>query len=896
MRKLLFLFFLIPGLIQAQVFNSDVAKKESTFIDLQKDFEQFKSNKDLKKAKGWKWYKRWESYTEQRLNPNGTIADPSILINETEKIIAQKNTMSKSSSANNWLPAGPSVLPPSIDAITSHGMGRINCIAFHPTDSATFFVGVAQGGIWKTTNSGQSWTPLGDQLPIIRISDIAIDPTNTNTMYISVGDYAYLGVALNTDGRKRHTHYGIGVYKTTDGGNTWNATGLTTTQSNLDQSLIRRVIINPSNSQELIAVGISGIWKSTNGGASWVQKNSSIIWDIEKNPMNANTLYASTGFINTLKVGDAGIIKSTNFGETWTVLATGIPAKNAQRVEIAVSSVDTNYIYAITCGLDRGLEGFYRSTNAGTTWTKRYNSSGTNLLGWDNSIGGGGQGTYDLAIVADGQNKDKVYVGGINMWGTADGGATWDGMSYWLPYYGEYLHADQHQFAYHALTNSYFVANDGGLYRTFNPVIGSWANANSDPNYKWPTKWKFIGSGMQITSFYRLGLRQRFGDVIAGAQDNSTFYKNNNNWVNMIGGDGMECALHPTDTNIIYGSAQFGYLVSSFDGGQSFGSMNLGGSENGEWTTPFQLDPNDPSTIYAGFENMWVSPDDGISSTQISNFPTMSNGVGAVISAFDFSKSNSNYIYVAKRIVHQQNEPMQFFVTKNGGQLWTNRTVGLPDSLYCTYISVDDTDPNIAWACFSGFSAGIKVYKTINAGETWTNISMNLPNIPVNCVINEKGTSKNTVYIGTDIGVYYTYDGLGKWELYSNSLPNVIVTELEIHSDSNKIFASTFGRGIWMNDLVDVNVGVSNNPLQKAELNLYPNKNNGEFKVEFKNIQVEKCNVSVVNILGAEVYKESIHASNGLFSRDYKIDLLSGVYFFRLSSGKYSKVVKFVVL
>ena len=895
MKKVLFILFVLPSLASAQIFKLNPNPKPTSFVELQREFDEYKNSTDLRKAKGWKWYKRWESHYEQRTSMSGAMPNESLFLKEVEKINALKNNASKSAGSN-WIPVGPTDLPPAIDAITSHGLGRINCVAFHPTDSATMFVGVAQGGVWKTSNSGQSWTPLTDNLPIIRISDIAIDPTNPNTMYISVGDYAYLGVALKTDGRKRHTHYGIGVYKTTDGGLTWNPTGLNLSLNQNDESLIRRVYVNPANPQELVAAAISGIWKSYNGGNTWTNKQSSIIWDMESNPLNANTIYASTGFVSSLNSGDAGIIKSTNFGETWTNLSTGIPTRNAQRVEIAISSVDTNYVYAIACGLDRGFEGFYKSINAGSTWTKPYNSNGFNLLGWDvNQGGGGGQGTYDLAIMCDGANKDKVYVGGINMWGTNDGGATWDGMSYWLPYYGEYLHADQHQFAYNKLNNAYYVANDGGLYRTDNPIIGSWTSANSEPNYKWPTRWKFYGSGMQITSFYRLGLRESFGDVIAGAQDNSTYYKNNNQWLNMIGGDGMECILHPTNKLTLYGSAQFGYLVRSFDGGLNFDFLGIGGSENSEWTTPFKLEKGNPMNMYAGFENMHFSDDEGSNSIQISNFSKMANGVGAVISAFDLSDSNSDYIYVAKRVNHQQNEPMKFYVTTNGGQTWMNRTQGLPDSLYCTYITVSDVNPSTAWACFSGFASGAKVYKTTNAGATWTNISFNLPNIPANTIVLQKGSAANIVYVGTDAGVYYTHDGKNTWELFSNMLPNVIVSELEIHADSNKIFAATFGRGIWMSDLADVNVGVQQNPLAKINFKLYPNKNDGAFKVDVSNLEVNAIKVSVVNILGQEVFTEQVKLHGNTFTKAYDLKLLPGVYYFRMLSGKYSKVEKFFV-
>ncbi len=896
MKIRLFLLLLLPSLSIAQVFDTPNSSQTTkpNFLSLQKNFDAFRNSHDLSKTKGWKWFKRWESHYDQRLNPDGSMPDINLLFKaSTEEINKRK---SNASVAGNWIPYGPNELPPSPSAFTSHGMGRINCVTFHPTDSNIIYVGVAQGGVWKSTDGGKHWIPLTDQLPIIRISDIAIDPQNPNTIYISVGDYAYLGIALSTDGRKRNTHYGIGVYKTTDGGTTWNPTGLSLALTQFDASLIRRVIVNPVNSQELVAVGIDGIFKSYNAGQTWTKKSSEIIWDLEQNPKNPNTLFASTGFIATLNEGNAGVLRSMNFGETWTTLNTIFPSQIAQRAELAVSPVDTNYIYAITCGLDRGLEGFYLSINNGTTWTKKYDGqTGTNILGWGNDIGGGGQGTYDLAIIADDKIKEKVYIGGINMWGSTDAGASWNGMSYWLPVYGDYLHADQHQLKFNKLNNTYFMCNDGGIYATKKLLIGSWVDAQTIPNYEWPTQWNYLGNGMQISSFYRLSLRENFGDVISGAQDNSTFYKSNGHWINFIGGDGMDCALHPTDTLTLYGSSQYGNFVQSHDGGLSFNYIDPSNGELGEWTTPIQLSENDPTKIYFGYENMQLTTNEALSFNPISDFPKMINGVGAVISTFKVAASNENYIYVAKRINHQQNEPMRFYVTDDGGVNWDDRSAGLPDSLYCTSITVDDNVPSTAWACFSGFKNGLKVYKTTNAGLTWQNISFNLPNIPVNCILHQKGSAKNTIYLGTDIGVYFTYDSLNQWESFSNLLPNVIVSDLEIHADSNKLFASTFGRGIWMSDLADVQTGINSNPLKSVEFKLFPTKNNGAFKVELNQINASQVRGSIVNILGVEVMREQLTVNNHTINNQYQLNLSPGLYFFRIQTGKYSRVVKFIV-
>src|ERR1043166_6322193 len=221
-RLLPFLFCVLFSKVFAQRFIRKESDKKLTFVEMQRQFNQFAATHDLKKTK------HWENDMQYKTNGHGELVDPSIYINEAVKYANQKNSTPVSSafSAAAWSPFGPYFLPGNLTGYMQNGIGRINCIAFHPTDPNTYFCGVAQGGLWKTTNNGSTWTPLTDNLPIERISDIVIDPANTNIMYISVCDFEYIDVALNIDGRKRNTHYGLGVYKTTDGGLTWNPTGL----------------------------------------------------------------------------------------------------------------------------------------------------------------------------------------------------------------------------------------------------------------------------------------------------------------------------------------------------------------------------------------------------------------------------------------------------------------------------------------------------------------------------------------------------------------------------------------------------------------------------------------------------------------------------------------------
>jgi photosystem II stability/assembly factor-like uncharacterized protein len=900
MRKILLIFIVLPFFSLGQMILEKNSKR-NTFQDIQRSFENWYKENNIDNTKGWKWFKRWENHYAQRANPDGSLADPNIFLNEAV-IFNNKRKEKDSKFSANWIPVGPNYLPTSPVATSGHGVARINCIAFHPNDPNTFWVGVAQGGIWKTNNSGTSWTPLNEGLPILRISDITVDPINPNILYVCLGDYEYIGVALATDDRKRHTHYGLGVYKSIDGGLNWLPTGLTTAQTTLDNSLLRRLIIDPNNTNNLLAGGFEGVWKSTDGGINWAQTMDSIVSDLEQHPNMPNIVYAATAFINNLQEGVAGVMKSIDFGNTWTFLNTGIPPTNqAQRVELAISPSDPNYVYAIACDMDRGFYGLYRTTNGGANWTQQSNGSLVNILSWYSGVGStGGQGTYDLTLIVDPSNRDRLYAGGVNCWGSDDGGVNWNGMSYWVNYYGQSIHADQHQFKYNPVDDKFYVCNDGGVMRTDSMIIGSWDDAYNIPGYQWPTSWENLSDGMQITSFYRLGLSDNNSNyVIAGAQDNSTFYYNNNNWINIIGGDGMECIIHPYQPNTIWGMSQYGNLARSYDGGQNI-DHNLTGpifnnGEEGEWITPYLYSKTN-NAIYAGFGNLWKSMDDGDTWQMLSNMSNM-NGANfpAPASALAQCSNDKDIIYMAKRIYHSYNSKSELWVTKDEGNTWSNITNGLPDSLYFTYLTVDDDNADIAWVTCSGFKAGQKVYNTTNGGVSWTNISQNLPNIPVNTIVLDEQSPNHTIYIGTDLGVYMTHDTLSLgWLLHGTDLPNVIVSELEIDYNTNDLYAATFGRGIWKTDM-SIPLLVDEINIANIDIQITPNPNNGRFSINLSSNESYKSRLNVIDVMGKVVYSIEINILLGETVIELKLEELnSGIYFVQLLHNNTFKSIKFI--
>lgn len=882
----LFLFvFFMKSNADAQFFLPKDKKENLQLPDLEKAFNDWAKGKDLNKIKGWKYYKRWESEMMQRLNPDGSLPDQRILFEEAVKITEQKKSSSDNSSG--WIPVGPFSLNPVFNYETDW-QGRTNTVAFHPTDPKTIFAGVAQGGIWKSTDNGNNWTPVNEGLPILRVSDIAIDPNNPDTMYVCLGDFAYIGFGLNLNDRKRNTHYGLGIYKSTDGGASWNPTGLTALQTSYDNSLFCRIFINPKNSNELVTAGVSGIYKSFDAGASWTHVNTDLIWDIEQDKHNSNVFYASSGYVYNLQKGNAGIMKSLDFGNTWAPLQTGIPATYAvQRIEIASSPADSNYVYAVACGIDLGFYGFYKSTNAGLTWTQESNSdSAGNILGYSLNQPGG-QGAYDLAIVADPTNKDKVYIGGIYLYGTNDGGKKWSYVyANVKPNVSEIggLHPDQHFLSYNPLNKYFYLANDGGLYKM------------DSISLRYDTPMEFISSGMNITSFYRLGLSKNHpGYIVAGAQDNNSFYYNNSYWTKIFSGDGMECMLDHNDSSLVYGSYQYGTIMRSSQGG--INENYISPDANGEWVTPMIMDSKNSNRILAAYGQVYESLDQGNNWTAISHFdPVPSTGFPLNSSAIALSENNPKVIYLAKRLLFSQGQPSQVYVTKNNGQSWINITKGLPDSLYFTYLAVDGFDPNIAWISCSGFVAGTKVFKTNDGGKTWKNISFNLPNIPVNCVVHQEGSLSNIVYVATDLGVYYLTDSKNEWYLFSKNLPNVIVDELEIHPLSKKIYAATFGSAIWMSDLApDNDLGVQHNAWADLKISLSPNPNSGSFLIALDQIHTPIESMDIVNVQGRTIFHEDIQVAGNFWEKKYNLKLNSGMYFLKLSGDNHNLVRRFII-
>ncbi len=893
MKKLI-LFLLIAACfnLSAQSFIKKQSNEAPSFKKMQLSFNDWKKTHNLKKEKHWKYFKRWEMETQMHTNAKGEPACEDTYINEAIKAAKQKenSSLQKTNSAS-WFPVGPFNLPNNETGYMENGIGRINCMAFHPTNPASYYVGVAQGGLWKTVNNGQNWTPLTDNLPITRISDICIDPNDTNTIYISVCDFEYIGFGLHLNGKKRNTHFGLGVYKTTDGGLNWSPTGLSFQLTQGEASLLRKIVIDPTNSNNLVACGVSGMYTSANGGTTWTHTLDSLFWDLLQDPTTPSTLYAATGWVYAANAGYAAIYKSIDFGGTWTMLNTGIPLRDSvQRVKLALAPSDHNYLYAMTVDTLGGFYAVYKSTNGGINWQR--SNPGVNLFEGNDGTGPGGQGNYDLGFMVDPLNRDVVYVGGVNMWGSTDGAQTFNPIMFWTTAYGPTIHGDVHFLTSQPLTGNYFACSDGGIYRTTSITAIPWSAAQGGT--PWPTQWTKISDGMNISSFYRISSsKNASGLLLAGAQDNGSFYYDGSGWNTIYGGDGMDNYLDTINDGFMWASSQYGNLGFSNNGGISFGAggnPNVN-SENGEWTTPITADYKNYGTLYAGFTNVVKSTDNGSSWGAISSFP-VGGFYDNEICALAVSHTNANTIYATKRVRYEYAIPGSVYVTTTGGSSWVDITPGLPDSLYYTSIEVSQSVNSTAYITLAGFSVGNKVFKTTNTGNSWQNISYNLPNIPVNCIKYIPGTGGD-VMIATDLGIYVLYNGTTTWVNQSTGLPNVILTDIEFNIPLNKIYISSFGRGIWATDLNTFVTSVKENTVKPSSFNLYPSINQGAFTISVNDNKSTSIQLEIINVNGQIVHEENVQ---GKSKYDFNFILPPGLYFVKIKSvtGGYD-VKRFIV-
>ncbi|EZH72511.1 hypothetical protein ATO12_23980 [Aquimarina atlantica] len=625
-----------------------------------------------KKGSGYKPFKRWQEYWKNSLLPDGTVPTPEHLWRAWE----EKNSMTSSTNAAaSWVPMGP--FNHEVTGSWSPGQGRVNVAIIDPNNPNTFYIGAPAGGIWKSTDKGANWTSLSDDLPQIGVSGIAIDPNNSNIIYISTGD------------DDANDSYSIGVLKSTDGGNTWAKTGLEFSNS---QTTSNDIYIDPNNSNTLWVATSQGVYKTTNAGVAWTKTLNGDVKDIKLKPGDSNVIYAAT---------KDSFYKSTNGGTSFTKMQSGLPSSSGRFV-IEVTPANPNYVYVLsakTRNANYAFQGLYRSTNSGDSFTKTQET--TNIF--ESS-----QAWYDLALTVSDTNANTVFVGCLNVWKSTDGGNNFSVINGWAnPQQATYTHADIHFLRYY--NGKLMCGSDGGVYLSEN-------NGGSFTD---------LTKGLQIGQFYRISVaaNSSSNNVVGGLQDNGGYARNGNTWNNYFGADGMDCAVSGTNPNTYYGFIQ--------GGGSLYKTTNRGttqthvtrGPEAGNWVTPLVSDKD--GNIYAGYSSFYKLNNNSFQKLTTFNF-------GGKLDHIEVDPSNTNNIYVSRE--------NNLYKSTNKGVNWTKIHTSATN-ITSIEVHNDNTNIiYISTSGYSSSGASNGVFKSTDQGSNFSNISGNLPSEAKNVVRHQKGT------------------------------------------------------------------------------------------------------------------------------------------------------------
>jgi photosystem II stability/assembly factor-like uncharacterized protein len=682
--------------------------------------------------------------------------------------------------------------------------GRMIAIAVDPTDFSRFYVGVASGGVWKTTNAGITWTPVFDNETSYSIGTVVLDPKNPLTVWVGAGE----------NNSQRSVAYGDGVYRSDDGGKTWKNMGLKASEH------IGRIAIDPRNSDHIYVAaqgplwgpgGDRGLFKTTDGGKTWknilsISENTGVT-DVVVDPQNPDTLYAASyqrrRHVWTLINGgpESAIHKSTDSGATWNKLKTGLPNVEMGRIGLAISPVDSNVVYATIEAADK-KGGVFRSTDRGGSWERR------------NPFDAGAM--YYGQITADPKDVDRVYVMNVLLQVSDDGGRTL------RPLGEKSKHVDNHVIWIDPVnTNHYRVGCDGGLYESYD------RGAN----------WRFF-SNIPIGQFYDVTTDNStpFYNVFGGLQDNysvggpartrSASGIVNSDWFVTQGGDGFRTQVDPEDPNTIYAELQYG-VIARYDKrtGERMGIQPS--PARGEdalrfnWDSPFIISPHSHTRLYFAADKLFRSDDRGDSWRAISGqlsrgldrnkLPVMGKiwGPDAVAkhqSTDPFGNSSALAESPKKEgLIYVGTDDGLIQVTEDAGKSWhkIESFPGVPDMTYVSRIAASQHDANTVYAAFENHKRSDfapYLLKSTDRGRSWASIKGNLPaNHPV-FAFAEDHVNPNLLFIGTEFGLFFSIDGGQKWIQLKGGLPTISVHDLAIQRRENDLIVGTFGRSIYILD------------------------------------------------------------------------------------------------
>jgi photosystem II stability/assembly factor-like uncharacterized protein len=716
--------------------------------------------------------------------------------------------------------------------------GRIVCLAVHPSNANILFAGSVYGGIFKSTDGGNNWRPVFDSTAYLSIGCITIDRNNPNTMYAGTGDPSTAFTAFT----------GNGIYKSTDGGETWNYLGLNQT------GVVAKIAVHPTNSQVLFAATMGflmrrdsnkGLYRSTDGGITW----SSVLYvdmetgvmDVVIHPSNPQILYATTmrrirtNRESPVSGNTTGLYKSIDGGTTWGELTNGLPPKPWCKVNVELHPTQPNTVLASIVNQRLQLEGIFKSTNSGTSWQALNTEDiDTNALG--------GFGWYFGEVRINPFNVNQMFLQGVDLWESTNNGVNWEyGAPQWFQYV---VHADKHDMHFFS-ANTYLLATDGGVYKTTDAGT-TWIKLSNFP----------------ITQFYHVNVSPwEPGIYFGGAQDQGTSKGNVaqlDSWERVLGGDGFRMEFSNTDENIMWASTQNGRIYYSTQFGFNFSSATDGVAESDRknWDSPYLLSKHNRNA-FLGTQYVYKADDYSMPFFQaISPDLTDGNIFGASFHTISALKQHE----VTSKNVYAGTSDGNVWRSKNEGGTWENITGTLPDR-YVTSFATSFLNSNTLYVTHSGYRSDdnmAHIHRSTDNGTTWESIAGNLPSFAINDVLS---FSKNDsiLAVATDGGVYITTDAGTSWSRVGRNMPVFPVFDLAYDSINYKIVAGTFARSMMSYDVSSLfkkNPDPSGLTEKRVSMGLkiFPNPTVDELTISLPKIQNGYERFAVVNAKGQRLH------------------------------------------
>lgn len=687
--------------------------------------------------------------------------------------------------------------------------GRVADIAIHPNNENVWYIAVGSGGVWKTVNSGTTWKPIFDKESTYSIGCVTIDQSAPSTIWVGTGE--------NVGGR--HVGFGDGIYVSHDDGKTWKNKGLSKSEH------ISKIIVHPEDSNTLWVAaqgplwskgGERGVYKSTDGGNSWNKTLGNEEWtgatDLLIDPTNSDVLYAATWDRHRTVAAymgggpGSGIHKSVDGGETWTKLSTGIPKVRLGKIGLAMNPFNPNMIYA-AIELERLTGGIFLSENGGQSWTKK-----------SNTVSGGTGPHYYQELYASPHKEGRLYLMNNYVKISEDFGKTFVTMN------EKGKHVDSHAMAFKASDPNYVLfGTDGGLYESFDHTK-SWKYVSNLPVIQY-----YKVAVDDSKPFYNIyGGTQDNGSHGGPSRTRSAAGILNSDWWITLGADGHQSATEPGNPDITYGEFQQGVLwrVDQTTGETVFIQPQPAAGEPAErfnWDAPILVSPHKPTRLYFASQRVWKSENRGDEWKAVSKDLTRNQerlalpimgGQQSWDNAWDVN-AMSNYNTITSLAESPKQEGLLYAgtddgiiqVSEDGGANWRKTELssikGVPAIPFVNDVRADLFDANVVYAALDNHKYGdYKPYllKSSDKGRTWSLINGNLPKRLLTWRLVQDHVKQNLLFAATENGVYFTANGGGSWTQLKGGMPTIAIRDITIQRRENDLVAASFGRGFYVLD------------------------------------------------------------------------------------------------